>query len=714
MRKLLAAAANVCALLLIVVSLYTLSRSSSGGNVFACLTQPDFVYSENYEELLNEAVTDIFEYIDLRDIFETNGTLDLNRVVAKADINGTTVSYSLDYLVRYARSMGYYLNEKNEIAVNDAVSANKSQDTSVRVTYRAYMPDYQPASPTDGIMTVGNLSYEALGYLARYYAVRSTFFDQPTNLRFSVVYSDGAEECSYSNISDGSTEDLLSMGSFLTTDSQTLEIRSNLDTPPSNLVPQLTAHSPYAGGSYSLSIGVDTDFPAHDHFSVAAASYRSRRQSVVIGLCLLPLGLLIFGLSFSALLSFTGLHGSDKTPQLYPVDRLPAELLALLFLLWLRAADSLSANLLLSLSGIIGTIEPFSFWNEILAFLIKYLLFLPLCLSLTRSYRTDTLWEHSLCRRLVKITQRYVSAAALTAPRFYSTLLFLLPNAVGLLLAILLYIRFFRIQSLMSFLTATALLAILICIDCYSYRIATGLKKAVSEQVKSERLKADLITNVSHDLKTPLTSIINYVDLMKREEITNPKLSQYLEVLDQKSHRLKTLTEDLVEASKASSGNVSMELMQLDYGEMVQQALGEFEDKLQLAKLEVIVRTPEQPVLIMADGRHLWRVIENLLNNCCKYALRGSRVYVDVTVSEENAACTIKNISSSPLNISPEELTERFVRGDVSRTTEGSGLGLSIAKSLTTLMKGKLEITIDGDLYKASVIFPRVSPGKQG
>jgi len=182
----------------------------------------------------------------------------------------------------------------------------------------------------------------------------------------------------------------------------------------------------------------------------------------------------------------------------------------------------------------------------------------------------------------------------------------------------------------------------------------------VNEQVKSERMKADLITNVSHDLKTPLTSIINYVDLLKREKIENPRAAEYLEVLDQKANRLKTLTEDLVEASKASSGNVSIELTELDYAAMVQQALGEFEEKMKAAKLDVILNVPGRPVLILADGRRLWRVLENLMNNCCKYALRGSRVYVDVREEEDSASCTIKNISEAPLNISAEELTERY------------------------------------------------------
>ena len=236
--------------------------------------------------------------------------------------------------------------------------------------------------------------------------------------------------------------------------------------------------------------------------------------------------------------------------------------------------------------------------------------------------------------------------------------------------------------------------------------ISSGLGTALMEQVKSERMKADLITNVSHDIKTPLTSIINYVDLIKREKIENPKVLAYLEVLDQKSQRLKTLTEDLVEASKASSGNLKLEMTDINLVELVQQTNGEFEERFEQRHLELVSGLPEDALIIRADGRRLWRVLENLYTNTFKYAMERSRVYVDVKTEGERALFTIKNISEKPLNISPDELTERFVRGDVSRTTEGSGLGLSIAQSLTELQGGIFKIEIDGDLFKASVDFP--------
>ena len=243
--------------------------------------------------------------------------------------------------------------------------------------------------------------------------------------------------------------------------------------------------------------------------------------------------------------------------------------------------------------------------------------------------------------------------------------------------------------------------------------ISSGLENALQEKVKSERLKADLITNVSHDIKTPLTSIINYVDLIKREHIQDPKIQKYLEVLDQKSQRLKTLTEDLVEASKASSGNVKLEMANIDLVELVWQTNGEFEEKFAMRHLELVTELPDTVLLIEADGRRLWRVLENLYNNACKYAMEHTRVYVDIRQEDDLAVFTIKNVSANPLNINADELTERFVRGDVARTTEGSGLGLSIAKSLTELQNGSFNLYIDGDLFKAQISFQIKKPVKK-
>lgn len=238
--------------------------------------------------------------------------------------------------------------------------------------------------------------------------------------------------------------------------------------------------------------------------------------------------------------------------------------------------------------------------------------------------------------------------------------------------------------------------------------IANGFHMAVEEAMKNERLKTDLITNVSHDIKTPLTSIINYVAILKQSDIADPKIQGYLDILEAKAQRLKTLTEDVVEASKVSSGNISLEYMDVDLVEMIQQTEGEMAEKFEARNLKMIVNLPAEPAVVHVDGRRMWRVLENIFGNAAKYAMPGTRVYADLKLEEDTVDLSLKNVSEHQLNISADELTERFIRGDLSRSSEGSGLGLSIAQSLTKMQGGTFNLYLDGDLFRVNIRFPRV------
>ena len=236
--------------------------------------------------------------------------------------------------------------------------------------------------------------------------------------------------------------------------------------------------------------------------------------------------------------------------------------------------------------------------------------------------------------------------------------------------------------------------------------IGDAISVAVEDRMKSERFRTELITNVSHDLKTPLTSIINYTDLLSKEECENETMKEYIDVLQRQSGRLKKLTEDLLEASKASTGTLSVQLAPTDAAELLTQAVGEYEERIAAAQLHMMLSVCRTPLYIMADGKHLWRVFDNLLSNICKYSMRGTRVYLSAEVICEEVVISFRNISENPITVSADELTERFVRGDSSRHTEGSGLGLAIASSLCGLQGGVLDLSVDGDLFKAVVRFP--------
>lgn len=239
-------------------------------------------------------------------------------------------------------------------------------------------------------------------------------------------------------------------------------------------------------------------------------------------------------------------------------------------------------------------------------------------------------------------------------------------------------------------------------------KIREGMTVAVEQKLKSERMKTELITNVSHDIKTPLTSIINYSDLIGKEPCDNPQILEYAQVLHRQSDRLKRLIEDLVEASKASTGNLEVHLAPCEVGVMISQTIGEYEQRLQASQLTLVVNEPDKPIQIMADGRRLWRVFDNLMNNICKYSQPGTRVYLTLEEGQEDAVIIFRNTSRDPLNLSPDELMERFVRGDSARNSEGNGLGLSIARSLTELQKGTMSISIDADLFKVILRFPKI------
>ena len=237
--------------------------------------------------------------------------------------------------------------------------------------------------------------------------------------------------------------------------------------------------------------------------------------------------------------------------------------------------------------------------------------------------------------------------------------------------------------------------------------LRSGIEQAVQEQTKAERMKTELITNVSHDIKTPLTSIVNYVDLLQKEDVQSEAAREYIAVLDRQSRRLKKLTEDLVEASKVSSGALPVDLQPTDVSVLFDQIVGEYQERLADCRLTLVARPPEQPLTVCADGKLLSRVMDNLMSNICKYALEDTRVYAVASCDEKTVTISLKNVSRAELNISPDELMERFVRGDASRHTEGSGLGLSIAGSLVQLMGGTFDLSIDGDLFRADITLPR-------
>lgn len=499
-----------------------------------------------------------------------------------------------------------------------------------------------------------------------------------------------------------------------------------------------------AGENYLYFVSVDKDFPVLDRIKQEKLVYDKFEPWLVPVMAGSVLALILALAGVVILTIGAGRNNEDKKVHLNFFDRCYTEIVAVVvFMIWLmgtsvivQAMDDEEMRIVWKTIGFGALGLWFGIW------------FLAGWFSLVRRIKARSLWRDSLLRHILLLVRKCFSKCS-------NLLVFLGGNMISRVKIILLFGIFIFLQFMFTGMTVeggSALsLLLMIVMDCavlyylikkawgreqiiaglkkitdgdlqykipteklsgeqemvadYINHIGEGLDAAVENSLKNERMKTELITNVSHDIKTPLTSIINYVDLLKRENPEDPKIRGYLEVLENKAQRLKVLTEDVVEASKASTGNIALEMTDLNFIELVHQVIGEFEEKFEERNLTMVVHFDEEEAIICADGRRLWRVLENVFGNVSKYAMENTRVYVDVKVDRPNVQLSLKNISAQPLNISAEELTERFIRGDVSRNTEGSGLGLSIAKDLVQLQGGEFKLYLDGDLFKVTIEF---------
>ncbi len=467
----------------------------------------------------------------------------------------------------------------------------------------------------------------------------------------------------------------------------------------------------------------------HDDYYNLYITYKICTNSVKTAIINIIITLVLIIVSAILITIYAGRKRNFKEIQLESIDKIPLEIILaamfIPFIMLLFLGIELSYNL--NITTIIGNIG---------ILIIMYSIALILYESILRRVKTNTILKNTIIYRLCKWIKNGVknifnnfSLAAkiivILACMLIFTLIFSNWGFTGIILLIAMYVFAFKyyFDNITKFLNIkntvkkiyegdtkvrlqedeyTGVLKEL-CI--YVNDIAGGFTNAIDKSLKSERMKTELITNVSHDIKTPLTSIINYVDLLKKEDIQNEKAKEYLDILEQKSQRLKRLTEDLIEASKASSGNIKLDMKKINVNELIKQISGEFEDKFKNKNLDLNIEMPKEDVFILADSRYLYRVMENMYTNIEKYAMENSRVYVDLLEENKKVKIEIKNISKEKLNISANELMERFVRGESSRNTEGSGLGLSIAQSLTKLQKGEFGIYLDGDLFKVIISF---------
>lgn len=485
-----------------------------------------------------------------------------------------------------------------------------------------------------------------------------------------------------------------------------------------------------------LIVAIDTALPKSDSIAEASVIYKTYFPWVEVGMLAAIFLIMAFVLLMIYLTLATGRNGVDDKIRLHRIDYLPTEIHVVAFLVFVFGLIAFCAKLGEEDWGISSAL----ILTGTMVFLSDAV-FLTLYLSFVRKIKADIFTSCSLTAYATHTLKEGMQKQGI---EHRATFLFIISTMIAIFFAWEAFAN--RYMWAMTGLTIT-----LVSVAVYFFRqaihrkkildgireisrgkldykfntrefsgdyrelaeeinrIGEGLMQSVEENVKNERMKTELITNVSHDLKTPLTSIINYIDLIKMEQIENEKLQNYIGILEKKSQRLKQLTEDLVEVSKITSGSILLDMQPINMVELICQTGGEFNEIFEEVGLTVITRLPKDPVMILADGSRLWRVVQNLYNNVAKYALKNTRVFVELKESDGRAEFSIKDISAQELKKEPQELGERFVRGDESRGTEGSGLGLSIARHLTDMMGGTFEILVDGDLFTVSITFPMIN-----
>lgn len=723
-----------------------------------------WVYDEVYEDSpqfstrLEQDIEKIFSYVGYRDVFETDGKLDMERtIVGISDGPGLSEELTLDQLVRYAKTRGYYLDEN--FTVQGVPTSMDDDDDEITVDWQSYNPNFMDRELEENRMTREDLALDVLDHLGDYYSIYYNYIENKTNMHFRIAYhSDDGKDQIYTNAPELSVEEMKASGRYLYIPGNTIRMESNLADVPVNVAPYLEMWNPFGNNKYYLIVSVDTSYPNDDTYSRQAAQYNSARDNFIVGMAGVVVGMVGCLATILLLMMMSGhtFAGSEDI-RLYPSDETFTEVGLAMWVICVFAClylGKLVGNRLISL---FFKEDQWGYWIKLMRILVIYAGSMICFFGMIRRYKARTLWSNSLTKRVIDHTQDYRNRAAFAFGMGigFAMVLFLNCMMIWSMFSMFLIEEKTIKQKMIFYAIAVffALFNLLIFHLMFSKalqmdqldgairsisqgntslqmnlerlngkerimgehinNISIGLDAALQEKVKSERLKADLITNVSHDIKTPLTSIISYVELLKREPDLPPHVMDYIKTISQKADRLNHIVQDVFEVSKAATGNISLDLEDLDIGKLLQQTFGEMEEDLRQSTLAWRVDIPDTPMLVHADGQRLYRVFQNLIRNCDQYALEGSRVYVNLTAQPNPAGgglatVMIRNISRNEITMDADHLTARFVRGDQNRTTEGSGLGLSIAKSFTEACGGRFNVHTDGDLFIVTVQFPLV------
>ena len=716
-------------------------------------SQTAFEDTTLFTEILTDELADITRMCVIRNQMETNGVYNgkkivdissfANREEVIADDTAVTAQYYLDDLIKWGNYGFDFETIGNRSELYDRYLTIEGKELE---EYAATNEEYKTL-----VTNLQVASSELFQNYTEYTKYLKEYGEGNTNLIFCYEFVENGESAYYSNIGTNfsamTVDDITSIFSkynkFIAYNPDKMQISTNTVLNAQNMRDILNKYEYSFQDDSRVWIGIDNTYTNDDIFRTAASLYNQEDPFFLIWGLALAVSVIVFLVTFVFMTKIERVvvFEGKKARRIEKCDHIWIE-----FYILLWAFFGIAFMLLLKEFGSVlpgrGT-EVYSIASAFGASVfIFHIIFSSLYLCGIRKLRSKMIFKQSvIVWAFKKIKQGALETydnGHLVSRTWLPYLLFLCLNLVlvlwdikGIVIAFLfdmavgafLYIETKDRQNIVEGIER-------IKSGDFAHKVSTqhlhgdnlilansvnsigsSIHQAVETSMKDEKMKADLITNVSHDIKTPLTSIINYVDLIKRENIEDEKIRSYVQVLDAKSQRLKQLTDDLVEASKISSGNISLQFERINFVEFINQVFGEFAEKFESRGLKLVKDMPSVPVFIKVDSRHIFRVIENLYNNIYKYALEGTRVYLNMGTFEDEASkktrvfLAIKNISAQPLNVSAEELTERFVQGDESRGSEGSGLGLSIAKNLTKSIEGDFELQLDGDLFKVILTF---------
>ena len=700
MRRFVAAIINIVSAVVVVSALSILTMNYPGETATTILNAPEFEESTEFNELLQDRINSIFTLISLKNCFETNNELNYTLTVAESvDRNTGVRKWTIQDCLDEAIAHGLYIDKNYNV---DILNDSNVKPFSKSVIYNFMFKTY-PSSARTGASNEEDFLTDFMIVLARYHRCKYLLSDNTSNFGYRITYYDNYENVTdtFSNTSL-SNKDILDNKNFVYLSSKENIISSNISTINSTTLKNAKSNNPLVDKSFTLYCYVDDKYAMEDEFQTLYTAYTKEKNDCAVLLTTTIYASIIFLISL--LLTFFFILSTkksvDESQRMF--YHIPTEFYVLVYIILIVSLFFVANRFFDSDRFIEYDVTTVKVYVYIL---IIYVTTLLLFTILSAKYGNDTLMPVSLNA----IKENTEQGNSYLNPTVLFSIIFL-PITVFAIISVYLIYLYTVTNDLRILIIGVIILLSTIGFAIYLLLLHNAFNKAIQIQIKSNEMRTSLIANVSHDIKTPLTTILNYTNLIA-EEINNPSkqmmkhLEDYSETIVNRSHRLNDLINDLIFDSKVTSGNVELNMVKLDLNAFITQVIAEFAGKLNEIGIKTVYNNAASNTFILADSSQLYRVFQNLFSNIYKYALEKSRVYIDLESVKSRIIITIKNIQKEKIQVDPDTLKDRFVRGNKSRSTEGFGLGLSISENLVNSMNGKLEITSNRDLFITKIIF---------